>query len=55
MHRRRGQSLLEYAILLFAIAAAFVTIFGYARSTFMGGLKSGSDGVGHGMRYRGWR
>lgn len=49
--RGRGQSAIEYAILIVAAAAALTWMFGYIRSALTHRLKSGADGVGHGMRY----
>ncbi len=54
LRRRNGNSMIEYTILMAAAAACFFAIYGLARSTFMGSYKNGADGVGHGMRYRGW-
>ncbi len=52
--RPRGQSTVEYALLMLAAAATFVFMYGYVRSTVQGHMKDGADGVGHGMAYRGW-
>lgn len=53
--RPAGQSMIETVILLVAAVATLVAMFGMVRSGVMGSMKSGADGIGQGLRYRGWR
>ena len=47
--RGRGQSVVEYVALIIGVAAALTWMFGYLRSAFSHHLKSGADGLTHGM------
>ena len=51
MRLKRGQSALEYAILMVVIAAALVGMFSYIRSAMSSQVKSGADGIGKGLVY----
>ena len=46
-----GQSTIEYALLVILAISALVSIFGYVRNALSHQMKSGVDGMGHGMRY----
>ena len=48
---RRGQSLLEYTVLIVGAAMAFVALFAMIRNASNHRLKTGADAFGHGMRY----
>ncbi len=48
---RRGQSVVEYAVLVVAVAAALVGMYGYLRSSLAHRMKGGADGIGHGLLY----
>jgi hypothetical protein len=41
----------EHAILVVMAAAALAGIFAYVRSAVSHRMKTGADGIGHGMRY----
>lgn len=44
--------MVEYCLLALLAAAAFAAMFGYLRSALSHQMKSGSDGIGHGLQYR---
>ena len=48
----RGQSIVEYAILITVAAAALTAMLAYVRSATMHRMKTGADGMGHGVLYR---
>lgn len=47
----RGQTTVEYAVLLTVVAMALITMFTYIRSAMAHRMKSGVDGMGRGMLY----
>ena len=47
----RGQSVIEYVVLIVAAAAALAAMFGYIRSSMSHRFKSGADGIGQGLQY----
>lgn len=49
--QRAGQSTIEYALLVILAISALTAIFGYVRNALSHQMKSGVDGMGHGMRY----
>ena len=51
--RGRGQSTLETALLLMAVAAALVMMFSFIRNAVSWRLKGGADAFGHGMLHDG--
>jgi Flp pilus assembly pilin Flp len=51
VRRVRGQSAIEYVVLVVLAAAALAGMFGYIRSALSHRLKSGADGVGQGLLY----
>ena len=51
--RHRGQSTVETALLLLAVAAALVAMFTFIRNGVAGRLKAGADTFGHGMLHSG--
>lgn len=48
---RRGQSLIEYGILILVAATSILFFFSFIRSAMSHRMKSGSDAFGHGMVY----
>jgi len=50
--RFRGQTTVEYAVLLTVVAMALVTLFTYIRSAISHRMKTGADGVGRGMLWQ---
>ncbi len=48
---RRGQSLIEYAVLILGAAIALATMYGMIRNAASHRIKTGADSFGHGMRY----
>lgn len=48
---RRGQSTVETALLLGAIAMALVVFFSFIRSSVSSRIKGGADTFGHGLLY----
>lgn len=50
---RQGQSTIETALLLGAVAIALVAIFAFVRNAVSSRIKTGSDAFGHGMLYEG--
>jgi len=48
----RGQTTVEYAVLLTVVAMALITMFTYIRSAMAHRMKSGVDAVGKGMLYK---
>lgn len=52
MSRARGQSAIEYAMLMVAVVTAIAFMFSYVRSAMTYRFKTGSDGIGHGMLYK---
>lgn len=51
--RDRGQSMIESVLLFVLAAAALAGMFSYIRSAMAHRIKSGADGVGQGLLYRG--
>ncbi len=51
--RSRGQTLVEYAILIALTAATLTAMYGFIRSSLSHKLKTGADGIGQGMLYGG--
>lgn len=51
MKNKRGQTSLEYALLVAAIVAALVAMYGIISYTSMGRLKQGADAIGEGEQY----
>ncbi len=49
--RYRGQSVIEYVVLIVAAAAALAAMFGFLRSSVTHRFKSGADGIGQGLLY----
>ncbi len=47
----RGQSMVEYAILIITAAAALMAMLAYVRAATMHRMKVGVDGIGHGVVY----
>ena len=45
----------EAALLLAVATAAAVVMLGYVRSASVHEIKSGADGIGHGLLYKGYR
>ena len=50
--RRRGQSLIEYVLLIILAAGVAGFMFGYLRDSLSHHTKSGADGIGHGLQYK---
>ena len=51
LKRSPGQSVLEYTLLITLAALALAGAFGYIRSALAHRMKTGADGIGHGMLY----
>ena len=51
VRRSSGQSAVEYVLLIVLAALALAGAFGYIRSALTHRMKSGADGIGHGMLY----
>ena len=47
----RGQSVVEYTLVIVLAALALTAVFGYVRSALAHRMKTGADGIGHGMLY----
>ena len=45
----------EVALLLAIASLAAFAMLGYVRSASMSEIKSGADGIGHGLLYKGYR
>ncbi len=48
---QRGQSAIEFAVLIVVAALVFTAFFAFARNAVSYRYKSGADGIGHGLRY----
>lgn len=51
--RGRGQSTVEMALLMMAIAVALAVFFSFIRSSVSSRIKAGADTFGHGMVHDG--